>query len=443
MSDRYLKLQHRKWWARFQVPNDVRETFGKSEEWISLGTEDRKMAEARVHREAANFRARVLEARGKAGTIEEDALYWRKLIENEPQDENSNFVVYDAAVGVASDKFVKGGRKAVARFANVHHEGNEVEALLALGGPKARTFVDIALVGLKPLAPFVAPWAARRKTEVEAKTAQMDRTAVERFVKRFPLASDVTKSGVGDWIQARKTNDEVSARTVAREVTGIRTFWTYLQERGEIGEDASDLLSGLRFNDRRKDVARAKRERFTPEEVAALYKEAQAVKDTDLASLIMLAAYTGARREELCALGVEDVAKGWIAITDAKTDAGSREVPVHPRITSTLAALTGKRRTGYVFAELDENKHGARGDAIGKRFARMKTRMGHGATKTFHSIRHTFTNMLETMGVAENLTADLVGHAKTTMSYGVYSGRGATRGLLAAAIGKVKYPKPL
>ena len=50
-------------------------------------------------------------------------------------------------------------------------------------------------------------------------------------------------------------------------------------------------------------------------------------------------------------------------------------------------------------------------------------RVGHGATKTFHSIRRTVVHPLEGAGVPENLTADIAGHNKTTMSYGLYSGR--------------------
>ena len=35
------------------------------------------------------------------------------------------------------------------------------------------------------------------------------------------------------------------------------------------------------------------------------------------------------------------------------------------------------------------DRYGKRGDAVDKRFTRLKTGLGHGATKTFHGIRHT------------------------------------------------------
>lgn len=437
---KYLRKQGRRYYARFQVPADLRGTFGKGEVWVNLATEDRRLAETRANREASRFRAQVLEARGKDGTVEQDALDWRREID---ASEGLTDEVVGAAIKRAAEEYVNGGYARVVRDAQRFHEGNEEDALAELGGPKAKTFVDIALLGKKPLLPFVSPWAAIRKTEVEPKTAAMDERAVRRFVGRFPLLHGVTKAAVAAWIQDRKT--EVSAATVQREVTGIRAFWGYLRSRDEIPAEAPDPFADLRYRERKKDAARAKRQRFTPQELSALFKAARDAGDQPLADLIALAAYTGARREELAALRIEDVNDGWITIHEgqAKTEAGGRDVPVHPKIAPILRRLRGKRTGGFVFEGLDEDRYGKRGDALGKRFSRLKTAMGHPSTKTFHSIRHTVVSLLEGAGVPENLTADIVGHRKTTMSYGIYSGRGATRPLLPEALRHLKFPSPL
>lgn len=438
----YVVKQGNQYWARFQVPADVRDTFGKREEWINLRTDDGRVAKMKAVREYTHFRARVKEARGQIGAVEDDALTWRREVEA-MRGSGIEGDVIDIALEKASKLYVKGGVKAVKREASLHHDGDIGDALLELGGDKARNFVAIALEGKVPLLPLVDPWNTVRKTEVEPKTAHMDRAVVERFVKGFPLASDVTPPAVSAWLEKRKTSGEVSASTLQREMSGLRSFWTYLKGRGEVPKEAPDPFAGLRFKGKAKETTRTKRQRFTPTEVAALYREALNRKDEDLADLIALAAYTGARREELSALSIPDVVKGWLRIADAKTEAGVREVPIHPRIEDILKRRIGERKSGYLFVGLDTDKYGNRGDALGKRFARLRTALGHGANKTFHSIRHTFTRLLEEAGVPENLTADLIGHAKTTMSYGVYSGRGATKPLLGAAIRKVSYPKPL
>src|SRR5690606_27628255 len=70
-------------------------------------------------------------------------------------------------------------------------------------------------------------------------------------------------------------------------------------------------------------------EPFTPEEVVALLRAAIEKEDYELAELIRLGMYSGARIEELCALKVADCTSEVFTITDSKTNAGIRQVPVH------------------------------------------------------------------------------------------------------------------
>ncbi|WP_428661402.1 tyrosine-type recombinase/integrase [Reyranella sp.] len=438
----YLVKQGNRYWARFQVPEDVRAAFDKREHWENLRTDDLKLAQARRNRALSDFRARVLEARGSVGIMDDDALAWRQTVREAAGTEEAGTVV-DLTLEKAAERYVPGGLKAAQRAARLFHDEDLSDAVLDLGGPEARRFIAVALEGKLPLAPFVDPWNTVRKSEVEPKTAHMDRTVVERFVATFPLAADVTPPAVAAWIDKRRTDGDVSPSTLQREVSGLRSFWGYLKGRGEVPKEAPDPFQGLRFKGKAKDATRSKRQRFSPGEIAALYREALRRDDQDLADLIAIAAYSGARREEICALSIPQIVKGWFRIEDAKTEAGVREVPVHPRIEAIVKQRIDGRKAGYLFEDLDSDKYGNRGDALGKRFGRLKTAMGHGPEKAFHSIRHTFTRMLEEQKVPENLTADLIGHAKTTMSYGVYSGRGATRPLLGDAIRKVSYPKPL
>lgn len=436
---RYLVKQHNKFWARFAVPQDVREVFdGKSEHWVNLHTDHQRTAEARVHRAASEFHSQVREARGRVGTIEEDALIWRKTIDSTDPEVRS--VAIEAALRAAADLYVPGGHKAVERAARRFHDGSDLDALVDLGGPKAQSFIDVAIRGKKPLRSFIEPWSSVRVTEVEPKTASMDKAAVSRFVDKHPLASDVTKAAVAKWIEGRKA--EVSAASVQREVSGLRSFWGYLQKHEEVSEDLAPF-AGQRFKDRRKDRTAAKRAAFTTAEVSALYAAAIAEDDRQLADLIAVAAYTGARREELVGLKIADVDGGWISIRGSKSEAGERDVPVHKAIATTLKRLIGSRKTGYVFEGLDEDKWGHRGDALGKRFTRLKSSAGHSAGKTFHSIRHTFSQALREQGVTEDLVADLMGHRLATMTFGRYGSRAAAKKLLPGAVAKLRFPKPL
>ena len=96
-------------------------------------------------------------------------------------------------------------------------------------------------------------------------------------------------------------------------------------------------------------------------------------------------------------------------------------------------------RDSYLLSGLTFNKYGDRSNAIGKRFGRLKKSLGFPDKKVFHSIRKTVVTLLEDAGVSENLTADIVGHEKPRITYGLYSG-GHSIERMKEAIEKVRYP---
>ena len=57
---------------------------------------------------------------------------------------------------------------------------------------------------------------------------------------------------------------------------------------------------------------------------------------------------------------------------------------------------------------------------------------------TFHSTRKTVSTQLERAGVSEGISADILGHEKQTMTYGLYSG-GSSLEQKAAAVGLIDY----
>lgn len=76
---------------------------------------------------------------------------------------------------------------------------------------------------------------------------------------------------------------------------------------------------------------------------------------------------------------------------------------------------------------------------LGLRFSRLKEKMGFSSELVFHSIRKTVTTQLENALVAEGVVADIVGHKKLTMTYGLYSG-GYTLANKKTAIENLSYP---
>ena len=152
------------------------------------------------------------------------------------------------------------------------------------------------------------------------------------------------------------------------------------------------------------EKAAEKRQRFEPMDVPRLWQAAEHNGDRQLADLIRLAAYTGARRESLAALKVHDIKRDrqtgirCFHFAD-KSEAGVRLVPVHSAVDHVVTELVKAAESdGYLFYATTTNQDGDRGDAIGKRFTRLKQGMGFQVRQTFHSIRHTVIYLFRKVG---------------------------------------------
>ncbi len=103
-----------------------------------------------------------------------------------------------------------------------------------------------------------------------------------------------------------------------------------------------------------------------------------------------------------------------------------------------MARLLDESKDGYALTKLAVNKYGSRGDAIGKRFTRLKRDSGFGGRHVFHSIRGTVITLLERAGVPEGTVQDIVGHERSTLTGSTYSGK-STLEMRRDALDKLAY----
>jgi integrase len=82
----------------------------------------------------------------------------------------------------------------------------------------------------------------------------------------------------------------------------------------------------------------------------------QGDRDGALADLFTLAAYTGARIEELCNLKVGHVDNGIISTPGTKTDAALRKVLAHSAIGDLLVRLVTSSKDGYLIPSSTKNQ---------------------------------------------------------------------------------------
>ena len=143
-----------------------------------------------------------------------------------------------------------------------------------------------------------------------------------------------------------------------------------------------------------------------------------------MAHVVWIAAHTGAR-EGAIALLEYNPKKQTIYFPPLKNEDEERTIPAHPAIRSNLVAWMANKRS--------------RG-SICNRFTEFKTELGYTNEKDFHSFRRTFNTEMENLEVPEAVTADIVGHKKQTIGYGLYSG-GTKLPLMRKHLFKLDYGK--
>lgn len=415
----YLQQRRRRWYAILEIPAAIRPQFGRPRFVQSLETESRSVAVRRVLPVIAAWKKDIAEARGEA-THDDAAFYRRRLRMAKTEEERQSILdqIDMAAWDIGA--------------VNVENIGDRPSS-----DPEARRFYATATGQLVGFAEHLDEWLATSRAT--AKTKDMQTADVKRFAAKFPMVQDVTRPAVRRWITVLMNDDKLTPKTVQRILSALRGYWRYLQSIAVAGEDDEPFSKLDVARQNKREDRRAERQPFEPRDVVRLLNEAVEQEDDKLADLIRLGMWTGCRIEELCALKTDRVKKDHFSVEDAKTAAGWRDVPIHRELAPTMRRLLKDSADGYVLSGLKPNKYGDRSNAVGKRFGRLKAEMGFGDQYVFHSVRKTVITILENAGVSENVVADIVGHEKQTMTYGLYSG-GVSLDVKRKALAKLKYP---
>lgn len=231
----------------------------------------------------------------------------------------------------------------------------------------------------------------------------------------------------------------ISGATLNRHLTFIGQLMNHLKAQGHA---IDPNISVALLRSKTKNRARNKRAALTKEDVGAIFQLAcftgckswrqpfEPGPETIHRALyfaIILLYYTGARREEICGLHVEDISElDGIAFIDIrrnlarrlKNDQSVRYIALHPEVLR-LGFLDYVRKIkslGYrlVFPDLKSPESKAPlGDQLYDEFmAGMKIAVPDAAArkKVIHSFRHTFGNNLKQARVHTEIRADILGH---------------------------------
>lgn len=391
----YLIQRGNTWYARMGIPEDVRDKLGHEREYIqSLRTPDRKIALIQSKPLIAEWKNAIHIARGNASAIQKTALMMRHEADADPKV-NPDTGMSDA--DYASEDIADG-----------------------LDGIEQEEFYDYytGRIGT-PLNHFVLEFI--KATYTNAKTAGDAQRSIDLFTAHCPTLESVSARAVMKWIDGETR----SQSSVSKTKTFLSKYWKYLQQRDYASRDHKPFTD-IELPKTLKP--RQSREAYTDDEVALILEQLGLKQDNALTAITMLAMYTGARISELAGLHVDNMITvdgiPCFKIDDAKTKAGNRAVPVHPEIQELVQTLITDSTDGYLVSGV-KSKGGKdrRADVLGKRYGRLvRNDCQLPSTRVFHCFRNTVATKLESAGVPENIAADIVGHDKATMTYGLYSG---------------------
>ena len=411
---KFLLKQRQGWYAVLEIPKALRKHFGKVRFKQSLETDSLSIANSRVLPVIAEWKQQIAIAKGLEIGSNDEFLANLQSVRHQTQQLK--------AKGIPDHEIVMAQEEVA--MSEALGPNNDYG-----GDYTLYDTVSVAHGSAILLREHVDDFLASR--DVAPKTADMQRRDLMLFVKQFHYAHDATKAKVRQWVNvALGTEQGLSLATRRRMISPASVYWDYLENNKGLNLP-SPFVKVLPPKPKRRTKAsiQAMRKSFRVDD----YQKLISACDNDtLKDLITLGAYTGCRIDELCALKIETVFNDKIEITDAKTEAGWRTVPIHPHITQTVTRLVGMSEDGYLLSGLSFNKYGNRSNAIGKRFGRLKKRLGYGTDYVFHSLRKGFATQLENANVPVTVVARLMGHEVEGQTFGNYSDGLALEGLKKA-----------
>ena len=471
------------WYVRMAVPADVRKAFGGRAKLIkTTGTSNKTEAMDKRLPILAQWKADISAARAaRAADREEwrqilhtEALDHRQQIDADfieairnPPKGSANPTIesvtlraakIDAGISALLRDFqdVEDATGAVgivemARNGFLHDHRNATETTQALDklfqhymSEMARTRYDLttaetveakAIISqptdYKPVSPITALRLAafrtyRKKSGVADKTIDQQESKLRKLSDYLrDQGSPLTRAAIATWLDTLG----LSSKTKAQYLLAGSTFWRWaIKYDTRWQNDYAGLDNPFTGQElpklRTKAKAESARKAFTAEEIQSLYAAASLSGNSTLCDLIMLGSYTGCRIEEIAQLRSDSIitVEGirTFKISDSKTVAGIREIPIHPSLAEVVDRLIDKSTDGFLLPSSSGNKYGIRSDPHSKAFSRLKTAQGFGSRHVFHSVRAMVVTLLVRAGVPGPTVANIVGYETGLVTFDVY-----------------------
>ena len=280
-APKHLELRHNTYFAVLFIPKEVRPIIGKLKYYETTGTHDLKIAQAIATIKVIKWKTEIANARKNTeDPILKSAIELNRLLKTSPKH-----LVQDV----------------------IEEETNRLETE---SSPLVSTiFNEIATGKTKPLADYIQGWIANEsKRGLAEKTIFQMKSDVELMISHLPTTNFLVAEHTSNWIKKIAEKGNLSAASVTRIIGSCRNFFKYLKFIDLISEKTTEQFFVPKkyvLSKKRNSKSQNKTESWLPfekEDVEKIYFESIRKEDWELAQLITLASYTGARIEEICSL---------------------------------------------------------------------------------------------------------------------------------------------
>ena len=301
------------------------------------------------------------------------------------------------------ERMAAGGQASVAAFQKVVSQVSERVIGDALPAQTVRQYFEEWL-----------PSSARRTSPA---TAERYKNTVRLFLKSLGTTADQSVRSLGprhiELFLHRRLDEGVAPKTA---IVDVKTLGSALRRAENFGFIDKNPVPAVKL----PKASTTEREVFTLEEIHRLVA---AAPNEDWQTLILLGVYTGARLSDCARLTWDNVdAERKIIVYQQQKTGKLVPVPLHPDLLMHLGHLSQRSTTGHLCRSIgtmrQAGKHG-----LSEGFKRIVTRAGldlmvvkgkgtrNFARRTFHSLRHSFSSMLASHGVSEEMRMRLTGHS--------------------------------
>jgi len=440
MDTKYLLKRHQSWYVRLRVPPSLQSVVRKAQFVRALHTRDLREANRRKHAVLAEMQEELSRAAALATLPRDSAEYMlataKELRESVKKGETSEHDA-EVALDVALDEHLE--RHARKRGRNpktgdpLLPEAHERTLSLA---HRVLHSEDVAL-----LSQSITDYLAEKAPHINEQTKREKERQLgelKDWLKGDCEVASITKKIAGRYVGEVLLKKGHAPKTVKDTLSNLSAFWRWLEGRGLVEYNVwQGMSSTVRGSTR---GTKPKRRPWTNEE---LLKLLEGIPTSDpLWPMVVIAAYTGMRREEVARLRVEDVTEDdAFVIREGKSAAAVRRVPIHRALRPLIERLKETSRDGYLIPGLltggfdDKRAH-----YVGKRFSELKETLGFtDKALKFHTLRNAFMQRCEEGEVPESTTKLIVGHSRQAdITYGLYS-PGVKFDALTKAVAKVTF----